>query len=360
MHTLSPARVAHGIVLALLTAAVGCSDATAPAADVVEQVLFVGASPSQFGETRDVFRLDADGTGLVNLTQKPGWYGELAVSPDGRTVVFDASFPEPGCTHVWSMGIDGSGLTDLTPGGCGRSPRLSPDGRRVAYEWEQRVFVVGVNGTGRVEVSTAMPPVVSTCTSDRPTATVTPLGWLSDSRLLVNRFVCQGGSVDFAVNADGTGLAELDFWAQTAYASPDGSRIVFDQVWPGEPRSMRLMQVDGSGVRALSTDGSLPSRAGSDRSPWSPDGTRIAFSTNLGYRVVGVDDAVVTPLSSYPAIFHGWSSRGDRIMVTRQYDNGGVGAITADIFLLHADGSGEVNLTNRPGTYSNAVWIPRR
>jgi Tol biopolymer transport system component len=92
-------------------------------------------------------------------------------------------------------------------------------------------------------------------------------------------------TVIFTMNADGSdvvqrttaeGLDENPAW------SPDGSRVVFESTRGGRQRTLFVMNADGSELRPL-----LPSRTDEDcavndrcRARWSPDGKRIAFSSD--------------------------------------------------------------------------------
>lgn len=90
----------------------------------------------------------------------------------------------------------------------------------------------------------------------------------------------------YIVNADGSGLAPM-FAREGDHSpawSPDGSRVAFLNYRDGRDQ-LFVMRADGSDVRKLS-----PFTAGddlfapswgyweNDYSPWSPDGTRIAFT----------------------------------------------------------------------------------
>jgi len=90
--------------------------------------------------------------------------------------------------------------------------------------------------------------------------------------------------------------------------SPDGTRIAFVSNVDGSP-DIFVMNRDGSAETNLTRD------ASSNRDPaWAPDGSRIAFVSNRG----GNDD----------------------------------------IFVMNADGGGQTNLTRSPGTDSDYSWSP--
>ena len=75
--------------------------------------------------------MNPDGSGVVRLTNSPGYDAEPAISPDGRKVAF-ASFREGTyCCGVYVMSeIDGSGVVRLT---SGRAPAWSRDGSKITF-----------------------------------------------------------------------------------------------------------------------------------------------------------------------------------------------------------------------------------
>jgi Tol biopolymer transport system component len=133
------------------------------------------------------------------------------------------------------------------------------------------------------------------------------------------------------IKTDGTDLVQLTKVEQGACQpawSPDGKQLVFTSPCPGRGEfyetlynasSLYIVNADGTGLKPLT------SSPGSDFDPdWSPDGTRIAFtSVRDGFRQiysVDVNTQAVTLLtnttndieSSQPA----WSPDGKRIAYT--------------------------------------------
>ena len=79
--------------------------------------------PDGSSKPRDVWVMNADGTGKTNITKTPDASEQApAFSPDGTKIAFTGT--RDGNTDVWKMGADGSDPTRLTD-----SPGLDPDWR---------------------------------------------------------------------------------------------------------------------------------------------------------------------------------------------------------------------------------------
>jgi len=87
-------------------------------------------------ETRGaIYKVRADGSGLVPLTDGSGDDREPNWSPAGDLIVFQSHARTPGDIDLWVMNSDGTGVRNLTqsPGSEDTDASWSPDGTRVVY-----------------------------------------------------------------------------------------------------------------------------------------------------------------------------------------------------------------------------------
>src|SRR5215217_4427272 len=215
----------------------------------------MAAFPGQNG--RIVFhREDSDGfvqTWVANkdlsnrtkLTSKSADSGWAVWKPGGAKLAFDSNRADPdpddpnAINDIFKMNPDGSGVVKLTDSKYfDANAGWSPDGKRIAFDSDRR------NHQGRQEI--------------------------------------------YVMDADGSNVsrvtalpakAEFD---QAARFSPDGRRLVFTCYWgnrslsngrfTAETAALFTVNVDGSGLRRLTSWGLRPNDA-----DWSPDGTKIVF-----------------------------------------------------------------------------------
>src|SRR5205823_3521044 len=86
-------------------------------------------SPDDTFAVSDIYSVNANGSGLTNLTNHPAGYGPPVWSPDNTQIAFSSS-RENQLSKIYIMNADGSGLHRLTNSGddIESSPAWSPDG----------------------------------------------------------------------------------------------------------------------------------------------------------------------------------------------------------------------------------------
>ena len=89
------------------------------------------------GRPRDIFAMNADGTGKTKLTADPAWDFVPQWSPDGGRIAFVRVIPGPGDSphggdeEIFIMNADGSGVKRLTNSrGVDYAPLWRPVRRR--------------------------------------------------------------------------------------------------------------------------------------------------------------------------------------------------------------------------------------
>ena len=90
------------------------------------------------------------------IDQKFGHVNDLAWSPDGSRLAFQAAGGGPvRIEHVWIVGVDGSGLTDVSQEGdaWGAALRWSPTSQQLAYESPGGIWIINADGSGLRQVA---------------------------------------------------------------------------------------------------------------------------------------------------------------------------------------------------------------
>ena len=111
-----------------------------------ERIAFVRRPP---GAKSDIYLIDANGTNEDNLTEDPLYEdAEPAWSPDGTRIAFSSTRGDGSTAQIHVMNADGSGVEQLTyPSGFNSSPSWSPDGRRIAFDVleEGAIYIIEIS-----------------------------------------------------------------------------------------------------------------------------------------------------------------------------------------------------------------------
>jgi len=181
-------------------------------------------------------------------------------------------------------------------------------------------------------------------------------------------FVSQrSGDADiYVMNADGSNPENLTPDSEgdiTPSWSRDGTKILFssvDEDYAGyKSHNIYVMDSDGSNKTQLTNSGRMESR----NSPvFSPDGTKIAYVGGGYYDMVhwqiytmnsdGTNQANITNDSDHPYLDPSWSPDGSKIAFSTGRDG------NMEIYKMNPDGSNMVRLTNNSAWDDKPSWSP--
>ena len=278
-----------------------------------------------------------------------------AAVPGGRLVYI--ALNEDGAGSLVVTNPDGTDTTTLLP--VSNPPRWSPGGRHisvVANDADDHLFVGLVDSDGSHYVQFDNPD---------PTLELGCFGWSPDGL----RLACEGfDGTDVSRNgiytvssSDGGDLVRVTTAPDGVHDiptdySPDGQQIVFtrQRLSDEADTTLMIMNVDGSGARALSERRLGPGR-------WSPDGMTILSDAGeegeklllvpVGGGEIRTIEIISDSLKS--AFFGSWSPDGEWIVFS------GRASKSVDLYIVRADGTNLLQVTDTPmGQWEEAAdWM---
>ncbi len=281
----------------------------------------------------EIYLMNADGTNARRLTENAYADGFPALSPDGTRVVFDSNRLRVGgepfnTADLFLMNADGTGQTHLIRGS---SATWSPDGKMIAYH-------ASASGNGQ-----PIKPDPGAATNDNDIFVMN-----------IGDFLKNGSRPKNITNSPDAIDDDPDW-------SPDGQKIVFtshavtDNPINSATAEIYVIDADGTGKPVRLTNNTEEERAPA----WSPDGKRIVFSCRRGgpdfeICVMNADGAAQVQLTdnSLPDLTASWSPDGTKIVFHRRVGDRG----HLQLFLVNADGTGEMQLTFPPGLNAFPNW----
>ncbi len=296
-------------------------------------ILFSSVREDQF----DIFKINPDGTGEVNLTNTEWDEINPVYSPDGTKIAYSSA--EHGDLDIMVMNANGSNASNplhlTTNISNDQHPSWSPDGTSIVFEARRNdnldLYTVSASTPDAEARVTSAPgddyvpdwgppgPTTKIYTVKPDGTDVQPVtlaidggnpAWSPDGSRLV--FSDRGDL--FTIQPDGRGLAQLTADStqpgtdiEPSY-SPNGQKMAFVVVDSQGRSSLYTVNINGGTGLAKLTDGP------SDRSPvWSPSGTRIAFIRGGQLFTIGADGSGLKQLTDYAPdrlVVPDWSREG--------------------------------------------------
>ncbi len=251
-----------------------------------------------------------------------------------------------GNKEIYLMDYDGYNVQRITKNGSiNLNPDFFPDGREIIFTSYKR----GNPDLYRRELFSGTEARISSSRGINVTGAVSP-----DGKRIALAMSKDGNSEIYTIGKDGKNPVRLTnnpaIDVSPAW-SPDGTKIAFVSDRLGKPQVF-IMNADGSNARRLTTNGAY------NVSPrWSPKGDRILYCRQMGgFQIFGIapDGTGDTQLTNDGSNEHPrWSPDGRYITFSSK--RGGKEAI----YVMRADGSGQMKVSRGKGGDSHPVWSPR-
>jgi Tol biopolymer transport system component len=351
----SPAQFVPALVVAILAAAI-------IGAYFFYQRSYAGSLLSNRGATRiafmsnregnwEVYVMDRDGGNLVNLTNNPSADGAPVYSSGQHRLAF-ASDRDGDRLDLFLMGLDGSDVVNITH---------TPDDNDVPINWspngEHLVFMSDQGGSTQIFLSQPDGEDLINLTERDQAQTFDDWSPNTDQFLLstVSESSISPVIADLAGGPQQP-LTDGSYPAAGAHWSPDGQKVAFMAV------DLQSGVIDVM-VKDLATGEltNLTHSDSADRFPrWSPDGSKIAFVSdrdgNAEIYVMNADGSNPLNLTNNPASDavqgdFAWSPDGTQILFHTDRDG------NVEVYVMNSDGSNPINLSNSPETDYNAIWV---
>lgn len=313
----------------------------------------------------EVYAVNSDGTGLLNVSNMAGGDTTPQFSPDGTRIAW-VHFQD-GVGEIMVANADGSGRVNVTNHAKDdRGPVWSPDGTKIAFyslRQEERWEVYSMNPDG----SNVQRLTDRSCQSHDP-------AWSPDGTKI--GFIC--GLREFAevyvMNADGSNWQRLtEDPTDKGYFEDAALTWSADSQWLGYVKYRDKGHSKGGGVYRVNVNTKeivtiMESDSNAFHAPaWSPDGTKLAFSAYRPIDSGSYDIVVVNPYNpdgstnlTMTAKFDNqprWSSDGAKI--TFISNRASSDASVFHVYVMDANGSNQVRVTAGTVDERNPAWRPQ-
>jgi TolB protein len=316
------------------------------------KILFSSARNSD----ADVFVMDADGANETKLTSNVGHYTNNGqVAPDGQAV-WGPPVAAPK-TYIFTAKPDGSDIQRVTNEISGGNPAWSPNGQRIAFSDQGRIWTIGPTGLGLAAVTTDATP-----TTDDADPSYSPDG----SKIAFSGGQTNGDRFIYTIGINGVGLAKVVGGAGDKDRSP---------VWSPSGQSLAFVDHDvftvaanGSGQHQLTSLAAADSAQSADWGSTGPPDTIIneGPSGTIGAR----DVKFVFSTSRAPSTFecelegqdgladlHGWSACGSGSSASKSYTDLDAGTYTFRVRAKNSIGTDQTPASSQFSTAPPGVTV---
>lgn len=241
--------------------------------------------------SEDIFVVQPDGSGRTAITGPPGHESDPRWSPDGRKMLFKNGLDG----DIWAMNADGTGRVNLTPGGTGsdHSAAWSPDGTQIAFISTRtaagaKVYRMNADGSDQTPVTT------DAFSFDGAPA------WSPDGQRIA--FTRQNRI--HTVRPDGTAITPVTpagIAAGEPNWSPDGARIAYTVNLGDGPPWSEIHTIEPDGSNDVDLGNAIPGTEGLSHPAWSPDGSQIAVMRNTEIWRISANGSGPSALVTSPA-----------------------------------------------------------
>jgi Tol biopolymer transport system component len=227
-----------------------------------EKILF---SATEGDGYYDIYVMNPDGTELRKIEINSLWIIRLSVSPDGKTIVYDATFSKN-------------------------------------YRWDEtHLYTMDINGKNKKQITNA-------------TSSGFDPDWLGGNKKIVYSSSQTGNSEIYIMDIENKAKKKLTWSNDYDYSpksSPNGKQIIFEthEEQYFFESGFFLMNADGTGKEKLSN----PSMDDCYTADWSPDGRKILFGCEGEIIILDLNDKT-TSRKPYKGMYPTFSPKGDQIL----------------------------------------------
>jgi Tol biopolymer transport system component len=306
---------------------------------------------------RDVYAINADGSGLTRLTSGPEEAWHPVWSPNGTRIAFWSE--NDGVEIIYLMKPDGSNRHKLIH--SARKFSWSPDGSQFVISSNNDIQVINIDGTYDKRFNSYLRNEYGNSPAWSPAGDLIAYSSKHDGHILMSVISSSGG--------DPTRLTEAKMNYGYGYNviplswSPDGNKIAY--IYRDKKRGeLYLINPDGTGRVKLTSY----KRAYGDSTyiyefSWSPDKQKIAFVMEHslhGYKnkdifSINIDGTHLVQLTDTPANEESISWSPDAKLIafaSNRFDSW-------EIYIMNDDGTNPVRLTDTPSNERNPAWKPK-